>query len=313
MEAVTTPMTAVEMRGKRLEAPIREEIARQRLLLLEAGRPLPRLATILVGDDPAAGSYRASIARTFGRLGVDHLPVDLPATAGTSEILASLKNLNQDETVSGIMVFLPLPGRKADLAVRDAISPLKDVDGISPLSAGNLRLGRPTLEPACPRAGVGLLQAHGVQLAGAPVTVIGRSPVVGSPLAAMLTMADATVTVCHRGSRDIVEWTGAAEIVACAAGTHGVLTGDMIKPGTTVLDFGTNVLDGHLVGDAVRASVERVAGRLSPVPGGTGPATSLVLAYQTVLAAHATAAGTLEAILDAPSIGQLATSVASNT
>ena len=310
---MTSLMTAVEMRGKRLEVPVRDEIARQTSRLVETGRPVPLLATILVGDDPAAASYRSSIARTFGRLGVGHRAVDLPASAETADILTSLESLNRDELVAGIMVFLPLPGRKADLAVRDAISPLKDVDGISPLSAGNLRLGRPTLEPACPRAGVGLLQAYGVDLAGASVTVIGRSPVVGSPLAAMLTRADATVTVCHRGTRDLPAWTRAADVVACAAGSHGVLTGDMIRSGATVLDFGTNVIDGHLTGDADRESVREVAGRLSPVPGGTGPATALVLAYQTMLAAHASAAGTVEAIQDAPSISQLAISVAAAT
>ncbi len=299
-------MTASEMRGKRLEMPIRDEISRQTATLMASGRPRPSLATVLVGDDPAAGSYRASIARTFRRVEVSHRSIDLPASASTAEILSTIDGLNRDDTVTGIMIFLPLPGRKADLAVRDAISPLKDVDGISPTSAGNLRLGRPTLEPACPRAGVALLQSHGVDLAGALVSVIGRSPVLGSPLAALLTKADATVTICHRGTHDIGSSTRGADIVACAAGSHGVLTGDMIRPGATVLDFGTNVLDGHLVGDADQGSVRAVAGRISPVPGGTGPATSLVLAYQTMLAAHVVAAGTLEALAGVPSVGEIA-------
>lgn len=157
-------MTAVEMRGRRLEAPIQDEIERRTAAILRAGGHQPCLATVLVGDDPAAGSYRASIARTFRRVSVDHRPVDLPTSSTSAEIVATLEALNTDPHVTGVMVFLPLPGRSADLAVRDAISPLKDVDGISPVSAGNLRLGRPALEPACPRAGVALLQAHGVAL-----------------------------------------------------------------------------------------------------------------------------------------------------
>jgi methylenetetrahydrofolate dehydrogenase (NADP+) / methenyltetrahydrofolate cyclohydrolase len=304
-------MPAVEMRGRRLEGPIRDEIARRTSDILAAGGRRPCLATVRVGDDPASGSYRASIARTFNRVAVDHRAVDLPASATVAEVVTAVEGLNADPDVTGIMVFLPLPGRSADLAVRDAISPLKDVDGISPVSAGNLRLGRPTLEPACPRAGVALLQAHGVNLPGTRVTVIGRSPVVGGPLATMLVSADATVTICHRHTRDLAEATRSADVVACAAGTANLLTAEMVTPGATVLDFGTNVVDGHLVGDADPVGIREVAGQLTPVPGGTGPATSLVLAYQTVIAAWAQAHGSLDALRDIPSVATIASGAAS--
>jgi methylenetetrahydrofolate dehydrogenase (NADP+) / methenyltetrahydrofolate cyclohydrolase len=298
-------MTAAEMRGARLEAPIRDEVAMLSDGLAGAGRPVPALATVLVGDDPAAASYRASITRSFRRVGVAHRAIDLPAGTSTADVVATVRRLNADAEVTGIMVFLPLPGRQDDLPIREAISPLKDVDGVSPLSAGYLRLGRPTLEPACPRAGVALLQAHGVTLAGSRVTVVGRSPVVGGPLATMLVAADATVTTCHRRTRDLAGATLSADVVACAAGVAGLLTGDMVHEGATVLDFGTNVADGHLVGDTAPGVRER-AGLLSPVPGGTGPATALVLAYQTVLAGLAVAAGSLDGILAAPTVETVA-------
>ncbi|CAA9577969.1 MAG: Methenyltetrahydrofolate cyclohydrolase / Methylenetetrahydrofolate dehydrogenase (NADP+) [uncultured Thermomicrobiales bacterium] len=301
-------MTAIEMRGKRLEPTIATEILRQSdRLPSTASRPL--LATVLVGDDPAAQSYRASIARTFRRVGVAHRAIDLHAGASDDHIFSTIDGLNGDRDVTGIMLFLPLPGRRADRAIRELVSPLKDVDGITVHSTGLLRLGRPCLEPACPRAGVALLQAYGVELAGRTVAVIGRSPVVGGPLAAMLTAADATVTVAHRQTRDLPEITRAADIIACAAGHPSLLTSGMVRRGATVLDFGTNVVDGHLRGDADFADLLGIAGRISPVPGGTGPATALVLAYQTMLAAHAQASNSLDILDQLPSVAEVAEAV----
>ena len=306
-------MVAVEMRGKRLEDPFAEEIARQTDRLTVLGGHSPRLATVLVGDDPAAVSYRTSIARTFRRVGVSHEPIALSASASDDEILSTIDALNLNDHITGIMLFLPLPERRAEMEVRELVSPLKDVDGITAHSAGLLRLGRPCLEPACPRAGVTLLQAHGVELSGAAVTIIGRSPVVGGPLATMLTAADATVTIAHRHTRSLMEVTLPADIVACAAGTPDLLRGDMIRPGATVLDFGTNVVDGQLRGDASFDELIPIAGRITPVPGGTGPATSLALAYQTMLAAHIQLVGSLEGLRNVPSIPEVAMRVASST
>lgn len=303
-------MVAVEMRGKRLEQAIADEIARQTERLGRAGHHRPLLATVLVGEDPAAQSYRASIARTFRRLEVPHRPIDLPVDATDGEIYRAIDGLNTDPTVTGIMLFLPLPGRRTDSAVRDLVSPFKDVDGITTIGTGLLRLGRPCLEPSCPRAGIALLQAYGVELSGATVTVIGRSPVVGGPLATMLTALDATVTVGHRRTRDLSLITSTADVVASAAGQPGLLRAGMIRHGATVLDFGTNVVDGHLRGDADYPELRQIAARLSPVPGGTGPATSLVLAYQTMLAAHIQAADSLDGLRSAPSIGTVASAAA---
>ena len=303
-------MVAVEMRGKRLEQPVALEIARQTERLHLESRVRPLLATVLVGDDPAAQSYRASIARTFRRVDVHHRPVDLPADASDRRIFSTVAGLNGDPTVTGIMLFLPLPGRRADAAVRELVSPFKDVDGITTVGTGRLRLGRPCLEPSCPRAGVTLLQAYGVELAGAAVTIIGRSPVVGGPLATMLTAANATVTVAHRHTRDLASVTLAADIIACAAGQPDLLRAGMIHEGATVLDFGTNVVDGHLRGDANIEELRPVAARISPVPGGTGPATSLVLAYQTMLAAHIQVAGSFDGLDRAPAIGAIAAATA---
>ena len=298
-------MTAVEMRGRYLEPVIATEIVRQSERLASIGAPRPRLATLLIGDDPAARSYRTSIARTFGRLDVLHEKVDLPARASEDEIIATIERLNQRRELTGIMVFLPLPGRHAEWSVREALSPLKDVDGITPTSAGRLRLGRSCLEPACPRAGVTLLKAYNVNLDGAHAVVIGRSAVVGGPLATMLVAENATVTVCHTHTRDLAALTRSADVVACAAGHAHLVTANMVRLGATVLDFGTNVVEGRLVGDSDAAHLVDVAQRLSPVPGGTGPATSLILAYQTMLGAYAVHAGNPAGILAAPSIGEL--------
>lgn len=303
-------MVAVEMRGKRLEPSIAKEITRQtELLAVLGGRP-PQLATVLIGDDPAAISYRTSIARTFRRVDVLHRPIQLPASASDDLIASAIDQLNSDPDVTGIMLFLPLPGRRAETDVRELVSPIKDVDGITALSAGLLRLGRPCLEPACPRAGVTLLEAYGVEISGATVAVIGRSPVVGGPLATMLTALDATVTVAHRHTRDLALVTRSADIVACAAGQADLLRADMVRSGATVLDFGSNVVDGHLRGDATFDELTAVAARISPVPGGTGPATALVLAYQTMLAAHIQLAGSLDGLRNAPSISEVARRIA---
>ncbi len=303
-------MVAVEMRGKRLEPSVAEEIARQTDRLAASGGRAPQLATVLVGDDPAAISYRTSIARTFRSVDVLHRPIELPASASNDLIARAIDQLNSDPAVTGIMLFLPLPGHRAETQVRELVSPLKDVDGITPLSAGLLRLGRPCLEPACPRAGVTLLQAYGVEISGASVVVIGRSPVVGGPLATMLTALDATVTVAHRQTRDLPTVTRSADIVACAAGQPDLLRADMVRSGTTVLDFGTNVVNGHLRGDAAFDELTTIAARISPVPGGTGPATALVLAYQTMLAAHIQLAGSLDGLRNAPAISEVARRIA---
>lgn len=283
------------MRGRPLQAPIANAIAEHSQRLNDLGAPQPQLATVIVGQQAAAVSYRTSIARTFGKLSVPHCPVDLPEDASDDQVLTTIEQLNGDDSITGVMLFMPLTSKSAERAARETLSPLKDVDGITTVSAGRLRLGLPCLKPSCPLGGMALLRAYDVELAGADVVVVGRSPVVGGPLSTMLTHADATVTVCHRATRDLGAHLQRADVVAVAAGRARLVTAEMIRPGAAVLDFGTNVIEGRLQGD-VEAAASEVAGKLSPVPGGTGPVTSLVLAYQTVAAAYALYAGDLSAI-----------------
>jgi len=286
------------MRARPLQGPIAQAIAAQKQKLAELGAPTPQLATVIVGAPPAAMSYRTSIARTFARLAIPHRPVDLPEDATDDDVLRTIAQLNEDPSVTGVMLFMPLSSSRADRAARETLSPLKDVDGITIASAGRLRLGLPGLRPSCPLGGIALLRAYGVDVRGADAVVVGRSPVVGGPLATMLLQADATVTTCHRQTRDLAAHMQRADIVAVAAGQAGLVTAEMIKPGAAVLDFGTNVEDGHLRGDVDSDAIRAVSGYLSPVPGGAGPVTSLVLAYQTVAAAYAGHFGDLNAMAE---------------
>jgi methylenetetrahydrofolate dehydrogenase (NADP+)/methenyltetrahydrofolate cyclohydrolase len=284
------------MRARPLQRVIQSATAEHKERLRTLGAPEPRLATVIVGEPPAALSYRRSILRTFGHLEIPHVPVDLPEDASDDEVLTRIDELNRDRSITGVMLFMPLSSRRVDQAARETVSPLKDVDGITVVSAGRLRLGLAGLRPSCPLGGVALLRAYNVEVSGADAVVVGRSPVVGGPLATMLLNGDATVTTCHRRTRDLSGQLQRADIVGVAAGRAGLVTADMVKPGAAVLDFGTNVVDGHLQGDVDAEAVREVVGYLSPVPGGTGPVTSLVLAYQTVAAAYALHFGDLEAV-----------------
>lgn len=294
----TVPETPVEtfvLKGSRLAKRLRAEIAASQQHLLDMGGRTPRLATLLVGEDPAAVAYRTSIERTFGRVEIDHARVELPVDTSEQAFLDTLRSLNADPQVTAILVLMPLPEHLDPHLVLENLSPLKDVDGITPTNAGRLHLGLPSLRPSTPAGGLALLDHYGVTLDGARITVVGRSNVVGRPLATMLSQRHATVTLCHSHTRDLAEETRRAEVVCVAAGHAGLIRGDMVSRGAVVLDFGVNVTeDGKLVGDADFDGLMGVASAITPVPGGTGPVTALTLARNTLAAGFATLGGNLD-------------------
>ncbi|HEX5499502.1 MAG TPA: bifunctional 5,10-methylenetetrahydrofolate dehydrogenase/5,10-methenyltetrahydrofolate cyclohydrolase, partial [Thermomicrobiales bacterium] len=210
------------------------------------------------------------------------------------DLLAAIEALNRSPAAHGVLVLMPLPAQLSADLVLEQLSPLKDVDGITPTNAGRLYLGLPALRPSTPQGGIELLDFYDVPIAGRRAVVIGRSPVVGRPLAMLFLQRDATVTICHRATPDLATFTRAADIVAVGAGSPGLLTGAMLRPGAVVVDFGVTVVDGQLVGDADEATVSSVASACTPVPGGAGPVTTAVLARNTVAAAFATLHGTLD-------------------
>ena len=290
------PLTAQLLRGAGLSGRLRTEIdlAIQRLIL--AGGPPPTLATILVGADPSACAYRASIERTVGRVAIAHLAVDLPITIGREDFSLEIRRLSDDPAVTGILVLMPLPPHLPQSLVYENLSPLKDVDGITPVNAGRMHMGLPALRPSTPQGGIELLDHYGVEIEGRRTVVIGRSNVVGRPLASLLVQRHATVTICHRRTVDLPSITRQADILCVAAGHAGLVTRDMVKPGAVVLDFGVNAVGDGITGDVAFDEVSGIAGAITPVPGGTGPVTALVLARNTVAAGFASLGGTLDAV-----------------
>lgn len=292
-----------KLRGADLASQLRSEIQAAKLLFVEESGREPVLATLLVGDNAAAKAYRKSISRTFKRVEIEHREVERDATITNGQLIDTIRELNNDDSVTGVLVLMPLPAHLDPHVILEHLSPLKDVDGITPVNAGRLHLGLPSLRPSTPAGGVELLDFHGVELAGANITVIGRSNVVGRPLATLLSHRSATVTVCHSKTRDLTSHTMGADIICVAAGHPGVLTGDMIRAGTYVLDFGVNVDDdGKVVGDSDTESLEGIAAGYTPTPGGTGPVTALVLARNVLAAGLARHRGTLDAL---PELRQL--------
>ncbi len=287
-------MTAQLLRG----APVAKELqayviaGRERFETVVGSAPT--LVTVLVGDHPAAQSYRASIARTSERVGIVHWPETLAPTTKPDQFVDLLHRLNHDSAVTGILVLMPLPAQLSQDLVLEHLAPLKDVDGITPTNAGRLHLGLPSLRPSTPQGGIVLLNYYGIDPRGLDAVVIGRSNVVGRPLASLLLQRNATVTLCHRQTRDLAAVTRRADLVALAAGSPGLLTGAMLKPNAIVIDFGVNVVGNKLVGDADLASVREVAAAVTPVPGGTGPVTALTLMSNVIAAGFAAHHGHLD-------------------
>ncbi|MCX7902222.1 MAG: bifunctional methylenetetrahydrofolate dehydrogenase/methenyltetrahydrofolate cyclohydrolase FolD, partial [Burkholderiaceae bacterium] len=247
----------------------------------------PGLAVMLVGDDPASAIYVRNKIKACEETGIRSYAIHLPATVTQQELLARIRAWNADINVHGILVQLPLPPPFDAQRVIESIDPRKDVDGLHPENAGLLLLGRPQL-PSCTPAGVmRMLEAAGCNPAGQHAVVIGRSIMVGRPMAMLLLAADATVTLCHSRTPDLSAITRQADILIAAAGRRGLVTADMVKPGAVVIDVGIHrTPDGRVVGDVDFDQVRHVAGALSPVPGGVGPMTIAMLLHNTVRAAE---------------------------
>ena len=250
----------------------------------------PVLTPVIVGDDAASRAYLASIERACARTGLGLRPVQLPAGSTESALRAALVSLNGQREVCGVVVQMPLPAGLSPDVVAETLAPAKDIDGITPSSAGRLALGLPSFIPNTPAGGIELLRYYDIPLAGRRAVVVGRSNVVGKPLALLLLREHATVTICHRRTADLAALVREADILAVAAGQPGLIGGAMIKPGAVVIDFGINFPEwsnGKMVGDVDFASALPVAGAITPVPGGTGPVTNMMLMRNTLAAARA--------------------------
>lgn len=274
-------MRAATLDGKRVAAELIEE-----LNATVAALPyVPKLVFVRVGEDPASASYVRSKERLAQKAGVASDTVVLPASVSQADLLALVADLNADPAVDGILVQLPLPAGIQEQAVLDAIDPKKDVDGLHPYNVGLLWTGRGGLVPATPLGVITLLDRYGVPLAGKRAVVIGRSELVGKPLAALLLKRDATVLVAHSKTRELAEVTRSADILVAAAGSPRLVSPEMVKPGAAVLDVGLTRVDGKIVGD-VQPEVATVAGWLTPMPGGTGPMTVAMVIVNTLTSAH---------------------------
>jgi methylenetetrahydrofolate dehydrogenase (NADP+) / methenyltetrahydrofolate cyclohydrolase len=249
------------------------------------GRP-PGLRVVIIGKDAPSAVYLERILRGCAKVGIDAGFLELEGEATEASVSAAIRALNDDPAVDGIIVQMPLPPTIRLRTVIDAIDPTKDIDGIHPLNAGLLRLGYDGFLPATAHAAIEILRRYGIPMDGRDAVVIGRSAVVGMPVAFMLVKEDATVTVCHSRTIDLAAEVSRADIVVVAAGRPGLVTGAMLKPGAVVVDVGINVVDGHIVGDVDFASAVEVASAITPVPGGVGPLTNAILLTHLIRAAE---------------------------
>jgi methylenetetrahydrofolate dehydrogenase (NADP+)/methenyltetrahydrofolate cyclohydrolase len=260
---------------------------RQKILKEEIGSSglSPRLATVIVGSDPASRMYVRMKHRACEQVGIGSVGVELPKEATTGQVLEAVTQLNNDEEIHGILVQLPLPKYVDNQRVIAAVRPDKDVDGFNPFNLGLLFSGRPRFVPCTPKGIMTLLAEYKIELAGMRAVVIGRSIDVGRPMAALLTNADATVTVCHSKTKDLVCEVNQADILVSAVGKAHFITREMVRPGAVVIDVGINQLNGKLVGDVDFAAVKDIASAITPVPGGVGPMTIATLMENTYRAA----------------------------
>lgn len=273
--------------GKAIAASLRQEL-KARIDARPAGARPPGLAVVQVGEDPASSVYVRGKRQACADLGIANLGANLPVETTQEALLAHLERLNADPAVDGILVQLPLPKHMDSEAIIEAIALDKDVDGFHPANLGRLVLGRPGLRSCTPAGIMVLLERAGIALAGRHAVVVGRSAIVGKPMAALLLNANATVTICHSRTPDLAAITRQADVLVAAVGRAGIITADMVKPGAVVVDVGMNRnADGKLVGDVDFAGVERVAGWITPVPGGVGPMTIAMLMANTVQAYEA--------------------------
>jgi methylenetetrahydrofolate dehydrogenase (NADP+)/methenyltetrahydrofolate cyclohydrolase len=283
-------VTATIIDGKRIAGEVRAEVAERVKLLGERG-VTPGLAFVLVGDDPASRIYVRQKQKASAEVGIHSERIDMPADIGQDDLLAEIHRLNEDPNVNGYLVQLPLPPQIDVLTIHQAMVPEKDVDGLTPVSVGRLVRGEALFKPCTPLGIVELLVRSGISIEHAEVVIVGRGHLVGMPLAIMLAQkaprANATVTLCHTGTRDLSVHTRRAEILVVAAGKPGTVTADMVMPGVTVIDVAVNRLDsGQLTGDVDFEAVSKVAGAITPVPGGVGPMTVAMLMSNAVTSAE---------------------------
>lgn len=279
-------MTAKIIDGNALAASVREDVARRTAVLVEQGLT-PGLAVVLVGENPASQVYVRNKVKACADAGLHSVLERYPATMTEVELLARIESLNCDASIHGILVQLPLPAHMDAQKVIEAISPDKDVDGFHVSSAGALLVGRPGYWPCTPYGCMKMLESIGYSLRGKHAVVIGRSNIVGKPMALMLLAQNATITICHSATVNLKDLTLQADVIVAAVGKRNVLTKDMVKPGAVVLDVGMNRNDeGKLCGDVDYAGVSEVAGHITPVPGGVGPMTIAMLLVNTLEAAE---------------------------
>jgi len=279
-------MTAQILDGKALAAQLRTELAERAAALTERLRAAPRLAIVSFEDEGPSAVYVRSVARAAERVGIDPLTLTLPAEMEPDDVGRRIDALNRDASVAGIVLAEPLPAllSRTDLAAH--IDPAKDVDGASPVNAGWLARGEPRMVPATALAVLTILRRHEIPIAGRRAVVVGRSPVIGRPVAQLLIAADATVVVCHSRTADLAEETRRAEILVVAAGRPGLIGPDMVSPGCVVIDCGITTTPAGVVGDVDFEAVREVVTAITPVPGGVGPVTSVMVVVQAIAAAE---------------------------
>lgn len=275
--------------GAPIAADIRSAVEADVVVFREMYGRAPGLAVVICGRDAPSLVYLERILKGCAQVGIDGRFVEIDGEATEESVTARIREQNDDPSVDGIIVQMPLPSGIRLRAVIDAIDPAKDIDGIHPLNAGLLRLGYDGFLPATAHAAVEILRRSDIPIAGRDAVVIGRSPVVGMPAAHLLVREDATVTVCHSKTHDLAGHVRRADIVVVAAGRPGLVTGEMLKPGAVVVDVGINVVNDRLVGDVDFESASRIASAITPVPGGVGPLTNALLLNHVMRAAHARA------------------------
>ena len=282
-------MSAAILDGKEIAARVRSDVA-ERVRGLQSLGITPGLAAVLVGDDHASRIYVGAKHKACADVGIRSEQVDLPAFVAEAELLATVRRLNRDPEIHGIIVQLPVPRHISELTIQQTMDPAKDVDGLHPTNVGLMVRGEPAFPPATPYGIVELLLRSGISLDGAEVCVVGYGELVGAPLSILLAQdsirGNATVTITHVRTRDLASHTRRADILIAAAGVPEMITGDMVKPGATVVDVGTHRTEAGIVGDVRYEEVAEVAGAITPVPGGVGPMTVAMLMVNTVTAAE---------------------------
>ena len=280
-------MTAVILDGKHVAQLTEEQLsARVEALKAKSDGRTPVLATILVGDDPASATYVKMKGNACRRVGMESMAIELPSSTRTNDLLREIEQLNQNPDVHGILLQHPVPSQIDERACFDMIALDKDVDGVTCLGFGRMAMGEPAYGCATPQGIMRLLAHYEVNLEGLHAVVIGRSPILGKPMAMMMLEANATVTICHSRTIDIAQVTRQADILIAAVGRPEFVTGDMIRPGAVVIDVGINRVDDRLVGDVDFQAASKVASAITPVPGGVGPMTIAMLLRNTLTAAQ---------------------------